>query len=332
MLLRVFRENQAFTVLFVLLLSALLWIFTGFKTSLEPNISLLYNHSGFSLFPGLRSINNNTSLSVALNILIVLVSGYYLSWLTQRHLLMPGRSLMPMVLYFMFSLPWFANYSGFSYPLLAIFVLMVVVDRLFASAERKSLSFSYFNIALLISLASILYFNILFYLLFVVFLFFRLRGGYWRELAFVIVGACIPYFFLFGILYIGNNSLGNYFDTIKMLWSFNTAFVNETFFWINTGYICLLFFVASWHAMNQYVKMKIITRKFSVALLVLFLFTLIFALLLPAENRENLLFVAAPLSFLFGYYFTTCRINILNQVFFVLFIIGNVGSLVLSLI
>lgn len=332
MLLRVFRENQAFTLLLLLLLSALLWIFTGFKTNLQPNVSLLYNHSAFSFLPGLRNINTSPALAVFFNIFLVLLIGYYLSRLTQRHQLMPSRSFIPMVLFFVFSVPWFATYTGFSYALVCLLVLLFVVDILFFSAESKTLSFSFFNAALLLSLVSLVYFNIFFYLLFVVFLFFRLRGAFWRELVFILLGAAIPYFFLFGILYLTDNSISEYMSSIWNLWEFKNVMETSTFLWVNIAFAVLLFFISSWHAMNQYVKMKIITRKFSVSFLVLFIISLIFALLLPDLNRESLFFLAAPLSFLFGYYFTTCRLNILNQLFFLLFLIGNVGVLVMALI
>lgn len=330
MLLRVFRENQAFSLLLMLLLSVLLVIFIGIENSYEPTILSLYNHSAFYLFPWLRNIDSNTILSTIINLFFILFTGFYLTRLTIKHQLLPTRNLMPMFLFFFMCLPWHASYSGLSFQLLTLPILLFVTDNLFSAAEKKQLSLSFFNTSMLLSLASIFYFNIIFYLLFIFFLYFRLRGAYWRELVFIILGAALPYFILFTILYLLDIDSMNYIDSIKVLWQYKLVFNSGNVFLGNLIFSGILFLIASWQAMSQYVKMKIITRKFSVSLFSLFVLTVAFVLLVPSINRDGIVYLAIPLAFLYGYYFTTCRINIINQVLFFLFLAGNATTIIYS--
>jgi len=234
--------------------------------------------------------------------------------------------------YFFMALTWFNPYRGLSIQLITMPVLLFVTDQLFSSAERKYVSMSFFNSAMLLSIASIFYFNIIFYILFVFFLYFRLRGIYWRELVFVILGAALPYFSLFCLMYLFSSDISEYIASIKVLWQYKLVTVHSNAFLINITFLAILFLISSGQAMNQYVKMKIITRKFSVSFFVFFAFSLAFILLIPSLNRDGILYISAPLSFLFGFYFTTCRSNILNQVLFFLFLAGNIVTLVYSYI
>lgn len=330
MLLRVFRENQAFSLLLMLLLSALLVIFMGIGNSYEPSILSLYNHSAFYLFPWLRNIDSNTVLSTIINIFFVLFTGFYLTRLTIKHQLLPTRNLMPMFLFFFMCLPWYASYSGLSFQLITLPILLFVTDNLFRAAENKQHSMSFFNSAMLLSLASIFYFNIIFYLLFIFFLYFRLRGAYWREFVFIIIGAALPYFILFTTLYLLDIDSAEYVHSIRILWQYKLIFNSGNIFMINIIFSGVLFLIASWQAINQYVKMKIITRKFSISLFSLFVLSVAFVLLVPSINRDGIVYLAIPLAFLYGYYFTTCRINIINQVLFFLFLAGNAATIVYS--
>jgi hypothetical protein len=332
MLLKVFRDNQGFTILFLLLLSAILWSLVVFNKSYEPGIFTLYNTGGFFLFPSLHSIHQNVSLSVMLNILLVLFSGYYFSRVLTRYLLIPGRNLITMLVFFFLSLPWFTRYSGFSYALLTLPVLLFVTDLLFKSAEKKTLSFTYFNGALIISIASFVNYFLAFYFLFIFFLYFRLRGGHWREFVFIFFGAIIPYLMLFALLYLTDGNVKAYMNSYGVLTKFRTTIELTIWFISYLGFLSFLFILGSWKAMNQYVKMKILTRKYAVVLLTLFGFSLVLVWLVKSIGNQGFLFIATPLSFLFGYYFTTCRTNIVNQALFFIFMLSNAAIFASSLL
>ena len=325
MLIKVFRENQAFTVFFLLLISVIQWSLNTFDSSYEPGIYSLYHYGAFFLFPGLNNIHQYIGLSSALNLLIILFTGTYLSRLVVRYQLITTRTLIPLLVFFFLCLPWLYDYSGFSYTLLTLPVLIFITDNLFKSTEKRSLAFSYFNNAMLLSLAS--YFNhyLLYFAVFLGFLFFKLRGSQWRELVFIPIGITIPHFILIAFMYLFNVDIKAFIESYKVLFFFEYTMPVSVSLILTGSFAVLLFLVASWKALNQYIKMKILTRKYSISFLILFFLTLLFIVFFPYLNRDSLFFLAAPLSILFGFYFVSCRPNLVNQILFFLFMLGNVA-------
>ncbi|QQS52412.1 MAG: hypothetical protein IPM71_06680 [Bacteroidota bacterium] len=321
MLLKVFRENQPFTILILVLLM----LVTGFMVIAHKSyVPFVHNQSSYALFyllPGLHTLDNYPVISTVLNLSLLFISGFYLTRITIRYQLLGSRSLMPLLIFVVLSLPFFISYRGFSYVLLSIPVFLFTLDSLFRASEQKSLSYAFFNAPLILSIASMFNPFLLFFQLYVLFLLFRLRGQYWRELVFLVLGALWPYAILFALMFLTDVSFKQYFaEAIKLIKS-GAGLDLSLISWIAGGFYSTLFLISSWKALNDFVKMKIIVRRLSLLFLFLFLFPLAILLLWPTTHPENLLLVAVPLSYLFSYYFSNCRINLLNQVLFVLFLL-----------
>ncbi len=332
MLLKVFRENEPFTILILVLLMMVTGFLVIAHKSYEP---LVHNQAPYALFyllPGLRAIDNYPAISTILNLCLLFISGFYLTRITIRYQLLSSRSLMPLLLFVVVSLPFFTSYRGFSYVLLSLPVFLYTLDSLFRASEQKTLSYSFFNAPLILSIVSMLNPLLLFFQLYVLFLLLRLRGQYWRELVFVVLGALWPYAMLFAVMFLTNVSLTEYFEEALKLVKLGAGLELSSIAWMAGGFYLLLFIVSSWKALNDYVKMKIIVRRLSLIFLFLFLFPVIILLLWPTVHPENLLFVVVPLSYLFSYYFSNCRINLFNQVLFVLFLLTGPFILVNSLL
>jgi hypothetical protein len=332
MLLKAFRENQVFTFLILVLLSIILWIFIGLKGTYEPDYHSLYNYSAFYLFPSLRAISSKIIFSTGLNLLLVFIVGGYLSRIISRFQVIPVRTQMPLLVFWFLSLNYFTIYEGFSYSLLSLLIFLYIVDILFRSAERKTLAFTYFNSALILSTISFFNVYLLFYIAFIFFAYSLFRGVYWRELVFVILGIALPYLILYAIMYLVDINISEYNKAFRSFWQLKFAPTIDKSMLINGAYLFLLFIITSGNTLNSYVKMKILTRKYASALLGFFVLTVLLALFVPIVDRAILFFLFTPLSFLFAHYFVTCKITIVNQVMFFLFMFGNVGVFVLSFI
>ncbi len=118
MIIKLFRENQIFTLLLTFLLSSLAGLLVILTKDFTPGVSSIYYKSIFAIVPALKSINDFKFLSTFLNILLILYCGLYLSRITVKYQIFPIRSLLPMFIFFILSIPYFAEYNGFSYPLL----------------------------------------------------------------------------------------------------------------------------------------------------------------------------------------------------------------------
>ncbi len=328
MLITVFRDNKAFTLFFILLASVLYWSITGFYSHVEPGIYNLYEYGIFYLFPGLADAGRHPALGMAVNILCVLLTGFYLSRLLAKYQLLQGRTLMPMMVFLFFSFPWLYRLPGLSIPLLTIPVLVFVTHNLFETAESGKLAYGFFNNALLLSVASLFNHLLLFYTLFLILLFFRLRSGSARELIFIFIGTILPYAVLAALLYLFNVSIPGYVKSYSVLFEFKHNFPFDGMMVLFLSFYLLLFLVTSWRALNDFTKMKILIRKYAVSFLFLFLISLFLLLFFPYLNQESYLFVGIPLCFLFAYFFVNCRPNMINQVLFFLFLLSNVAVFV----
>lgn len=327
MIIRIFRENQLFIILLSFLISVLVWIRVGFYDQNIPDISGSFFSSAFFLLPILKSINNYQAISVLLNIALLIFSGNYLTRLCIKFQLIPIRTSLPMFILFMISMPYFSHYNGFSYPLATIPVLLLVIDLLFASAEDKGISFSYFDSALLLSFMSFFNFYIIFFVAFIFFILIQFKGLQWRELLFILFGILTPYLFLIAFLYLLDIDIQDWFSGFKALFTTKLPIILPVSFYAIIIFSGILFLVASFGIARNYVKMRTVIRKYAVVLFGLLILTFII-LIYPVLKIDYLFFLAIPLSFLFSYYFATCRINLFNQVIFVLFLGINLTFLV----
>lgn len=323
MIIRAFRENQTFTLLLSFLLIALVWAIGGLYKEYEPDHQTLFNSPIYYLFPSLKVFNSLQLLSSAINAMVLLGIGTYLSKVAFKFLLLPKRSFLPLFFIVLISLPYFTIYSGISYSLISVGIVLKVLHILFSSLEKKRVGFEYFDSALLISLASIFNFYTCFLLFFLIFALLQFKGLQLRELVFIVLGLILPYALLIGCLYLANKDITAFIDSYAQMFSFKLALdisITQMALFVFSG---LLIIIGSLHMLKSFVKMKIITRKYSVVFFGLFIISLLITLFFPLADRDILFYLALPISYLFAFYFATCQIKLVNQILFVLLIVGN---------
>ncbi len=324
MIIRAFRENQTFALLFSFLISVLLWVMVGYVKPYEPDYQTLFNSSLFFLFPGLKEINSFRLVCSAINILFVFIAGIYLSRIAFKFQLLSRRTLLPLVIFLIITLPYFVVYSGLSYALLSITLILRMLDILFMSLGKQKVSYGYFDAALLISFCSIFNFYTALLVVFLIFVLIQFKGLQWRELLFIIIGMLVPYIIFIAMLYIINMDINAFFISYKKMFSMRVVFDNNLSLFILGAYTLFLLIIGTIKMMNSLVKMKILTRKYSIVFFGLFLTSMLIAVFYPVADRDIIFYVALPLSYLFGYYFANCRVTLVNQVMFLLLIGGNI--------
>lgn len=330
MIIKAFRENQTFTFLISFLLALGLWIYTGFHSEIEPDYQSLFNTSLYFLFPELKSISNLRILCSTLNIILLFFNGFYISRIAFKYQLLPKRTILPLFLLLIITTPYFVNYNGLSFALITLTLVLRVIQILFESLEKQKTSFGYFDSALLISVASIFNFYSVFLIAFLIYVLIQLRGPGIREFLFILLGTALPYIFLVAILYLLDKDINSFLESYSLMFSMRTTFSINLYFKIALGFTAFLTIISSLSMMNDFVKMKIVTRKYSVVFLGLFIATLLIAIFYPIADKDIIFYVALPLGYLFGHYFTTCKYNLVNQVLLLLLIAGNVAVLFLQ--
>lgn len=329
MIIWIFRENQIFTTLFTLLLATITWLYVIITKSFIPDFNSIYLSTTFYYLPGLKSINELKILSSGLNVLLVLICGLYLSRIIFKYNILHGRSSLPMFIFFILSIPYFTEYNGFSYPLLTLTILIIVIDMIFASLDKKSNSYRFFDSVFLISTASLLNTYFIFFVVFILLIWIQFRNLRWREFVFIILGTVTPFVILIAILYLNNQEILPVFNAFSELKGIKIVYPFDTKIYYLIGITGFLIIVSSFLVIRNYVKMKILTRKYSLIFLFLFFSVLLIAYFFPLTERDVIFFFAMPIAFLLGYYFSICKVNIFNQILFLALIIGNLLVIIL---
>ncbi len=328
MIIKLFRENQIFTVLLTLLLSFLIGFLVILTKSFTPGFSYIYLKSFFALVPKLKAISDYKVLSTLLNILLILLNGYYLSRIIVKYRIIPSRSSLPMFIFFILSVPYFAEYNGFSYPLLTLLILIVSMDMIFAEIELKTISYRFFDSTMLISAASLFNIYFIFFVLFVLIIWIQYRGLKWREFAFIIIGAVVPYLILFAVLYIIGKDISPILYEFKDIFQVKSVIPLSNAFYYILGILGFLTLVGSVQILRDYGKMKIVIRKYSIIFFLLLIIILLITLFFPMIEKDIIFFFALPLSFLLSYYFANCKTSIFNQLLLLALIFGSLATLI----
>lgn len=328
MIVRLFRENQIFTILLTLLLSFLTGFYVLVSNNFSPGFSSIYLKSFFVIVPALKAIAYYKVLSTLLNLLLILFIGFYLSRITIKYSIIAIRSSLPMFIFFLLSIPYFTEYSGFSYPLLTLLALLASMDMIFAEIDLKTTSYRFFDSAMIISAASLLNIYFIFFIVFILIIWLQYRGFRWREFIFVVLGTLVPYLILFAVLYLrGINSTPIIYGFKDLTQVRSVVPIGNTGYYV-LGFLSFLTLVGSVHIIRDYAKMKIVIRKYSLIFLFLFFIVFLIALFFPLIERDIIFFFALPLSFLFSYYFTHCRTNIFNQLLLLALIAGSIATVI----
>lgn len=324
MILRIFRDNQVFTFLITFLLAVSTWLFNILEA---PQILIspdyYYPFSIFRVFPVLTAINEHPNLTAGINILLAFVSGFYLLVITIKYQVIQLRSSITMFLFLLLTIPYFQVNQGLSFPLVSLFFTLLVFDILFASLEKKFMTYRFFDSALIIAVLSMFNFYCIFFAFFILFIWLQFRRKYWREALLILFGILLPYAIMFVFLYIyGYDTKNWYSGDFKQIIQTEIIHFDPALKTLS-GITIIVFLLSSVKIIRDYFKMKIITRRYSLTFLFLFLVVILIILLSPQTGFDILFFLSVPLSFLFAYYFTYCKANIYNQLLLLLLIAGN---------
>jgi hypothetical protein len=267
------------------------------------------------------SINQNTYFLLSLaTILLLLVISFYLTRIAINYLIISLRSQFPAIFYL--SISTFAFHQEiFSGALLSSFLLLICIDRLFESVNQKGLSYRFLDSGILLGIAGLFYFNILFLFPFFLMTQLILRPPSWRELIFVFLGMFLPFLYIFSIYFLQDINIKETWDKI-INWVFLERILQANkYFLAGIGvYIALILF-SSIYALRKFTTNKIIIRKYYQLLFFLFVNLLLIFILIPSAGRELFYLFAIPASVPLSIYFTGCRNNFFNQFLFLVLLL-----------
>ena len=199
---------------------------------------------------------------------------------------------------------------------------MFCIDRLLASYRRSGVAYNFFDASLMLSLASMFYFNIIWFFLVIIIGILLIRTFNLKEIFLSIFGLLTPYLVTIAIYYIGGKEISLLFDIIKS----NIISEAPTYNW--TQLIIILFSAGSLvvvismvHLARIYNTKKIRSRKiFSILIWILVCCIAVF-FIVPSASVELYYIILIPYVYIVSHFVIFVRNKkIANLIFAIIFL------------
>jgi len=316
MILRTLKSSGPLNYILFLIIGILFWI-----SSLRFPFSYDYfdgeNKSiFFKLFD--KITNGYPFLQVLLSLVFVLLIAFLIQQINSRFALIKARTKLPIAVYIIIVGGFTSMHTLHPVYFAAIFAL-IGIHSLFSIFNNPNPELDIFNAGLFLAVGTLFYFNLIVILpAFLIAVSTLRRERKWREFLILIIGFIIPV--LFALTYVFfTNQLNDAFLTIQ-----NNIFTPVNHFKTNyplQGFLALLVFltiVGSIKIMQQYDSRKVSTRKFYLVLFIIFIFSMISFIFIPAASQEMLVIAVLPLTFLISNLFTSIESGFWRELLFTL--------------
>ena len=200
----------------------------------------------------------------------------------------------------------------------AIFLLFGI-NSLFSIFNNSHPQTDIFNAGLFIAIGTFFYFDLIVVLpAFLIAISILRRERKWREFLILIIGFVIPTFFALGYAFL-TDQLNEVFLTFH-----KNIFTSVNHFKTNyplQGFLALLVLltiIGSIKIMQQYDSLKVSTRKYYLVLFVIFIFSMISFVFIPATSQEMLVIAVLPVTLLISNLFVSIESGFWRELLFTL--------------
>ncbi len=317
MFLKLFISKQQFIIILILLLAVAFWM--------PSMINYKYTLFVFDFYPtpvysSFQFIEYSYPLAtVIISLILLLISGFLLVRLNVQFFFIQTRTQLPAFLY-IFICSSFIPLQRFNPVLISGIFLIMAVFKIFSTFKKEQICFNYFDAALLISIGSMFYFNLIFFIVIVWIGLIILRPFIWREWVFTIIGIVVPYIILFSCYYLLDMDINNLLDTYKSYFIYERYDINFNLPYLPLAiYYLIMLLISSIHMISVYQVKKIYSRKYFMFFLWLFIVTLAIYFVIPSAGYEMIIIAALSISFLFTHFFVSVKPNWFNRILFDMF-------------
>mgnify|MGYP005850685119 CR=1 FL=1 len=304
MFFRFFRGYSPLLTILLPLLTILLWI----NALLTPQAAYSIPFTVMPLSAPLFNIMaEHRWLSSILALVMILIQGYVLLLFERRFSLLPKRGFLPSFFFIILSCA-IPSFQVLHPALIANFFLIAAMYRIFSSFKQMGLSYTFFDAALIISVGSLFYHGFLPLLLFLFVAHPALRPFNMREWLFVIIGALVPYVFLFSWCFLTDRI--EQITILASVFGFTASTIAQIPLYFSAFFlfIALLTLFSIIYVLNKIGQMKIQIRSYFVVLCWLVILLLIFFISFQSIGPEIMYLLFFPLSLLLSYYFYHFRV------------------------
>ncbi len=318
MILRILKSREPLDYFLYLIVGVLFWTI-GFRFPYTyqffegENDGILYHF-----------IDNATSqyplLQVVISLVIVLFVAFLIQQINSRFALIKSRTKLPAAIYIIIIGGFTAMHTLHPVYFAAIFTLLGI-NSLFSTFNNTNPQPEIFNAGLFIAVGTLFYFNLIVLLpAFLISVSILRRERKWREFLVLIIGFLIPVAFALTYTFFTDQLTAaivvfqrNIFSPVN---HFKTNYPLQVFL----GLLILLTIIGTFKIMQQYDTRKVSTRKYYMVLFVIFVFSMLSFIFIPATSQEMLVIAVVPVTFLISNLFVSIESIFWQELLFTLFL------------
>lgn len=315
MFLRLFKGTGPGTIILIVITLLLVWASSFFN--LKDHFSLYFDLYPMPLYGILSSIiGTNPFIGIIFTLLLVTLMAFLMVNLNTTIFFINKRTLLPAIIYILFS-GFFPQYQLLNPAIFAAMFLMLAIRRIMEAYRAPGVAYNFFDAAVLISIGSLFYANLIWFGLLLIVGMALLRTGSLIEIFISFLGLLTPYFLTFGIYYVTGNDLGNL--TSLMVYNFigkpdSYVFTQFTLFAI--VFVGLIISASMIHMFMLLNTKKIKSRKTFFLLSWLFIISILAYFVLPAVSVEIVWIAGIPVSFFLTHYFVFAKGKLIPEFIF----------------
>jgi hypothetical protein len=322
MILRLLKSSSPFIYILFLLIGILFWM----GSLLQPLPYNFFDGENDNVF--YSPISGITAklplLQVVLSLIMVLFLAFLVQQINSRYALIKARTKLSIAVYIIFIGGFTTLHTLHPVYFGAIFLLFGI-NSLFSIFNNSKPQTDIFNAGLFIAIGTLFYFNLIVILpAFLIAISVLRRERKWSEFLILIVGFVIPSLFALSYVFV-TDQLNEVFIT------FQKNIITPVNYFKNNfplqGFIVLLVLltiIGSIKIIQQYDSMKVSTRKYYLVLFIIFVFSMISYVFIPAVSLEILVISVLPVTFLVSNLFSTIESGFWREILFTLLILAAV--------
>lgn len=318
---RIFSSRSPFLIILIPIMGVLLW-FKAFMAS--PSVTLHFDAYQMPLYRLLDHLLEFQPVwNQILMLLLVIIQGFILNVLNRKYMIIYERTYLPAFFYVLIASS-FVEFQRLNPALIGSLFLIIAIDQLFGSYKKRGSVDNFFRAAFFLSLGSLFYFPLVFFIFFVWIAASRLRAFNLREWFHPLIGAVIPYIIVLGYYYVFRDELFYALDYLKATITHQAGVLSHFTlpYIVFYSFLLLLVIISILSVFSNLYKKKIQARKYITLFFWLLMIAVAVFFLDPSAGFEMIIIAASPLSLLLSGYFVDLRAKGWGEfTFFIVFVL-----------
>ncbi|MFC2137887.1 hypothetical protein ACFLTE_06905 [Bacteroidota bacterium] len=316
MFFRIYKYNHPIIIIIILLSAVLLWLPAFLQIPYSEPLTFSFEMPAYYWL--IQYFQDKIYAIRIISFVLILFQAIQINRLNTKFFILESRSYLPSFIFiFGCSLIPMHNLNALVF---ANIFLLFAIESIFSTYRNDKAWLKYFDAGLLLSIASLFYIKLAFFILFIWIGLLILRPFRGKEWLVSIIGFLIPYiisgsyFLIFEDNFIYRVNL-----FINQLFSFYYPGEYDLLYLIYLGFLSILVIFSSYHIIVHLQKRKVSVRKYYQLLFWLFIISISLFVLGRFHNTEIILIIMVSVSFLVSNYILSFKSNFWTEILLSIF-------------